>query len=316
MKIYISFRFIFLLLFENFIIFVCSDEMVSYDLKLSKAFKMNNGNIIVAGNTQINTYGSNGINSLYSYTLASTNQITSENEAGYTNFAQFSEENNGIGIITMKKFLYILNNVGEIQFEYEHKIDLSNTQFFSVVPYIYKDNYYHFILGYINQNKKAYLQYYFIDLPNETLIIKGFYLFDENDDDRKSVEYNYGISCQFMNHEEYKIVLTCFYQNNYPKEISAKSFKLRNNNIEEIPDLKASYSETSSFCIQSATSLDKKNTLLCYIKNNYKLIGYCAVYNIDDNSFYKNKEYISSQCQTDIYRIGVNYYKETKEYIF
>ena len=318
MKIYnIIFRFIFLLLFENFIIIDCSNETVSYGMKWSKAFKLNNGNIIIAGNTAIKTYGSNGINLLYDYPIAIANQIASLDDAGYTNFAQFSEENNGIGIIAMKKILYILNNVGKVKFEYEHKIDLGGTKFFSIVPYIYKDNYYHFILGYINQNKKANLQYYFIDLPNETLIIKGFYLFDENDDDRKSVEYNYGISCQFMNHKEYKIVLTCFYQNNYPSpDISAKSFKLRNNNIEEIPDLKASYSETSSYCIQSATSLDKKNTLLCYIKNNYKLIGYCAVYNIDDNSFYKNKEYISSQCQTDIYRIGVNYYKETKEYIF
>ena len=191
---------------------------------------------------------------------------------------------------------------------------LSSTNFYTIVPYIYKDNYYHFILGYIKNNKKAFLQYYLIDLPNKNIIPKGYFEFDENDPERVSVGYDYGITCQFMNHNSYKIVLTCFYQNNDPQEISSISFKLRNNNIEKIENFNDSYSDFS-YCLQSDVSSDRKNSLLCYIKN-IENKGYCVVYNIDDNKFIKYKNYISNQCGADIYRISVDYYKETREFIF
>ena len=119
-----------------------------------------------------------------------------------------------------------------------------------------------------------------------------------------------------MNHNIHKIVLTCFYQNNEPQEISSISFKTNNNNIERISGLNASYPDFG-FCVQSDVASDRKNSLVCYIRStNSERTGYCAVYNIDDNTFTKFKKYISHQCDADINSLTVDYYKETKEYIF
>ena len=308
-----------ILLFLFFIYFKYinnTESIFSYGMKYAKIFKLNNGNIVVVGDLGIHIYDNTGINSLFNRTITQ-NKITSPSTGAFTNMAQFSNENNGLVIVLANHILYILNSEGKYQFEHNIKDDisqLSNTQFYTIVPYIYKDNYYHFILGYINNNKKAFLQYYLINVPNEQIIPEGYYEFDENDPERLSVGYDKGITCQFMNHFSYKIVLTCFYQNNEPQEISSISFKLKNNNFEKIENFNDSYSDFS-FCLQSDVTSDRKNSLLCYIKNMENK-GYCVVYNIDNNKFEKYKNYISNQCGTDIYRISVDYYKETKEFIF
>ena len=226
---------IFFLFFIYFKYIHNTESQFSYGMKYAKIFKLNNGNIVVVGDLGINTYDSTGMNSLFNHSITQ-NKITSTTQGAFTNLAQFSDENNGLVIVLAYHILYILNSQGEYQFEYKIKDDislLSSTNFYTIVPYIYKDNYYHFILGYIKNNKKAFLQYYLIDLPNINIIPKGYFEFDENDPERVSVGYDYGITCQFMNHYSYKIVLTCFYQNNEPQEISSISFKLRNNNIEK-----------------------------------------------------------------------------------
>ena len=117
-----------------------------------------------------------------------------------------------------------------------------------------------------------------------------------------------------MNHNIYKIVLTCFYVNTYPREIASMSFKLKNHNIGKTENLTASYSDYT-FTIQSDVSSDRKNSLLCYANNNERK-GTCAVYNIDYNLFSKFAIYISNQCDIEVNRLSVKYFKETKEFIF
>ena len=290
-----------------------TEQLFSYGMKYAKTYKLNNGNIIVIGNMGINTYDKNGTQLLYNYTITE-NKISEYGDGLLTNFAQFSEENNGIVIIMVNHILYILNSNGQFEFKYKLEEDLSKTKFYSIIPYIYKDNYYDFILGYINTKPKAFLQYYLIDLEKKDIITKGDYEFDEDDEYRKEVGYDNGITCEFMNHYLHKIVLTCFYQNNMPSEISSISFKLKNKNIEKIENLNSSFSDMA-FCLQSDITLDRKNSLLCYV-NNMDLYGYCAVYNIDQNKFGKFDKYISNQCNADINRLSVEYFKETKEHIF
>ena len=291
-----------------------TESLFSYGMQFAKIFKLNNGNIIVVGTLGINTYDSSGMNSLYNYSITE-NQITDTESGLITNFAQFSNENNGIGIVMANYILYILNSDGRCLFKYKPEGDLSKTDYFSIIPYIFKDNYYHFILGYISSNRKAFLQYYLIDLENEILIPKGSYEFDSEDSNRSEVTYDNGISCEFMNHNTYKIVLTCFFKDNYLLHIAAFSFKIKDYNIEMISDLTASY-EDFSYNILSAVSPDRKNSLVCYISSNNGGKGYCSVYNIDDNSFNKYDNYISSLGDAGINKLSLNYFKETKEYIF
>lgn len=289
------------------------EPIFSYGMKFARAYKLNNGNIIVVGTLGINTYDSSGMNSLYNYSITE-NPITDTTTGLVTNFAQFSNENNGIGIVIANHILYILNSEGKCLFKYKLEGDLSRTFYYSILPYIYKDNYYHFILGYINSDRKAILQYYFIDLDNEQLIPKINYELNSEDSEKSDVIYDNGISCQFMKHNIYKIVLTCFYQDNLLLHIAASSFKFNENKIERINDLLTSY-EDFAFNILSAVSADRKNCLICYINNSGQK-GYCAIYNIDINSFNKYANYISSQCDAGINRLTLNYFKETKEYIF
>ena len=303
------------LFYISFEYILTTESVFSYGMKYAKIYKLNNGNIIVVGNVGIDTYDSTGINLLFSFSITE-NKITSANDGFFTRFVQFSTENNELALVMVNHIIYILNSVGKVQFNYKLTQDISQTKFYSIVPYIYKDDFYHFILGYIDSDRKIFLQYYIIDLPNKSFLPQGYYKFDEGDLERIDVGYDNGITCEFMNHYSYKIVLTCFYQNTNPEEISTISFKLKDNQLEIIPNLNKSYSD-SSFCLQSAVSSDRKKTLLCYIRNkDNERRGYCSVYNIDDNKFEKYEKYITNQCDADIYRLSVDYYKETKEYIF
>jgi hypothetical protein len=120
-----------------------------------------------------------------------------------------------------------------------------------------------------------------------------------------------------MNHPTNGYILVCFYFNYNPEGIYSISFKLDNNIIEKIPMFNASYTD-KSYSIYSVVSQDKKNSLVCYVKNrNYDdKTGYCAVYNIDENKFEKYNKYLSRICETTLEHVTLNYFKETKEYIF
>jgi hypothetical protein len=128
-------------LFENqkgtiifFFVFLCfgfsqnTESVFSYGMKYAKIYKLNNGNIIVVGNLGINTYDSTGMNSLYNRSI-NENPITSSTEGKFTNFAQFSNENNGIGIVMVNHILYILNSNGSYLFRYKLLEDVSKKNF-------------------------------------------------------------------------------------------------------------------------------------------------------------------------------------------
>ena len=272
--------------------------------KYAKAYKLNNGNIVIVGNNGILIYDSTGLNPLYNYSYTLDNSIIIESDSYFTAFAQFSEEYNGIVIICVKHIIYILNSDGEFKFNVKLTHYTNNIGFYTIVPYIYENDNYYFILGYINSQKKAFLQYYSFNINNTILT---------NITDYELYESDYGLSCQIMNHYQFGNVLTCFYLSNYPEGIFADSFKIENNKIEKI--LNASYDD-KSFCIQSEISSDRKKAILCYIQDNEYRNGYCAIYDINENKFEKYNRYLTKKCEPDINHITLSYFKETKEYIF
>ena len=87
-----------------------NSESFSYGMKYVKAFKLDNGNIMISGDTGINTYDSTGLNPLYNCSLLEI--INSEENSKYRAFAQFSEEYNSIVIFIVLNVIYIFNNDG------------------------------------------------------------------------------------------------------------------------------------------------------------------------------------------------------------
>ena len=313
-------NFIFFLFFLSFKLILCTESLFSYGMKFAKTLKLYGGNIIVAGDIGINTYDNTGTKSLYNYTITQ-NKIESENDAFYTTLVQFPIKDNGLVIAFVKHIMYILDSDGKHKFNYQPpSLSISsNNQFYTLVPHKHVNNNYYIILAYINYNSKAYLQYYTINVEGEVITLNGDFVFDEDDPDRAPIMYNYGLSCQIMEHSIYGETLTCFYQNNInEKEIAAKNFKIQDGDFVILSELEQSSYKDSVFCIQSLASTDKKKSLVCYVQNDSSSTrkGYCAVYDIEENKFINYNKYLDNQCEANINHITLNYYKETKEYIF
>ena len=198
-------------------------------------------------------------------------------------------------------------------YKYELNLEIDTTifQYYSISPFIFKDNEYHFILGYINSDKKACIKYYLTNPKNNETTSENFFLFDEQDN------YDYGINCEIMNHEIHGNILICFYQNNNnPLTIDLKPFKLKNKAFEIIPNITCSL-PAKSLGLKTLTSIDKKKSFICYLNTlSDGSFGYCTVYDIDKNEFVKNGKYISNQCLIKRNVYSLEYFKETREYIF
>ena len=302
------FKYIILFVFIIYFKFTNSTEAsYSFKTKYAKTYKLNNGNIVIVGNIGILIYDSTELKLLYNYSYTLDNSTIIESKESYfTTFAQFSEEYNGIVIICVKHILYILNSDGEFKFNVKLTHNTKYIEFYTIVPYIYENNNYYFILGYINSHKKAFLQYCSFNINNKIL---------RNITDYELCKSDYGLSCQIMNHNKYGNLLTCFYLSSYPVEIIASSFKIENNKIENI--LNSSYDD-NSFSIQSEISSNREKAILCYIKNKdyNERNGYCAIYDINENKFEKYNRYLTKICEPTINHITLSYFKETKEYIF
>ena len=284
-------------------------ENVNYGMKFVKAFQLNNGNIMIAGDIGINTYDNTGLNLLYNCTLIE--KLNTEESAKYRAFAQFSEDYNSIVIAIVMNVIYIFDDNGNNIFIDRLNISFSffGDKFYTIVPHIYKDGKYYFILGFAKE-KKPYLQYISFDLTN-----KNFTL--EDDDELTDYECNDGLTCQMMNYQN-NDVFTCFYLNTYPPGIYAYSLEIIDNKIEYLY-LNTSYYD-KTFVIQSVMSEDRKKSLLCYIRNeessNFRY-GFCDIYDIESNRFLNYSKYSTSRLYgTSLNNINLNYFKETKEYIF
>ena len=313
----ILYKYYLFFIFQAYFGVIYSEILYSYDFYYARVFKLYNGNIVMAGNKGINTYDKTGISLLYNYTFDSV-QIAKESDGYYTNIVQFPKEYNGLVIVLVYHILYYLNSDGKYLYKYELNLDFdtSNFQYYTIVPYIFKDDKYQFILGYINNNKKPCLLQYITNPKNNETTTNNSYIFDEDNKDRSSVAYNYGINCGIMNHLNYGNILICFYQNSYPLQIELKAFKLENKMLENIPDISCNFNG-AGYGLKTFISIDKKKGIICYLSmiDEYN-IGYCSIYDIDKNEFVKFGKYLSQKCSISNSYISFDYFQETKEYIF
>ena len=310
-------KFIFFFILDIYLITSnVGEPSFSYDMEFARTFKLNNGYFIIAGTNGINIYDETGTISLNNITITNEQDKIKKIEDAYlTTFAQY-EKGEEYVIIIVRNIIYILDSHGKFKTCFRLTHDTDNIKFYTLVPYLYGDNNYTFILGFINNVKKATLQYYSINTENKNITLLNDYRFDEDDESMKYTNYEAGISCQIMDHNIKGNLLVCFYVNyNNPEKVYSISFTLENNRIEKIPNFNASYYD-KSFLIQSVITPDKKKSLVCYINDDNTRNGYCSVYNIDENRFEKYNKYLSKRCETTLEHITLNYFKETKEFFF
>ena len=289
-------------------------------IQYPKSFNLNNGKIIIVGTSGIYIFDSTGTVCLDENPI-NEDKITSANDHIFTTFAQF-ERGEKYVIILVKHVIYILNSDGIKQFKVKltHEIN-TEMGYYSIVPFIDENNNYNFFLGLLGKNtqNKPIIQYFSINLEGESFTLLYSYTFDSDDSIRAEIKYDMGISCQLMNHMSYGNVLTCFYHNyRNPQEIGCFSFKLENNQILKIPMINATYND-QSFSLRSMVSQDKKKSLLCYIRNNGDYndrTGYCSIFSIDENKFLGTNKYLSRICGNTNNNINLNFFKETREYVF
>ena len=124
---------------------------------------------------------------------------------------------------------------------------------------------------------------------------------------------NYGLSCDIMITSENKEVISCFYQLSYPLEIGVASFEFDETNITYIKNLRAYSLNDGSTIIKSATSEDKKQSLICFVKGYQE--SSCLNYNIDQNKFSAQTRYFNA-CKGTAVGVNVYYFKEKNEYMF
>ena len=296
----------------------CQETSFSYETEYAKAFKLINGYIIIVGTDGINIYDNTGQNSINNIPMDEEDKITQIPDSFYTTFAQFDKGQEYV-LLMVKQVLYIMNSQGGFIFKNKFtNHDTTLTKFYSLVPFINQNNNYNFILGYItNERKKAFLEYYTINFESQILTLIGDYIFDKDDPSREYEAYDYGITCQIMDHYTKGYILTCFYFNYNPEGIYSISFTLEDNGIVKIPMFNATYND-KPYILQSIISPDKKKSLLCYVRNkdSNDHFVYCVIYNVDENKFENLNKYLSQiSCGETIENIALYYFKETTEYI-
>ena len=318
---FLSSEYLFILIFYmklNIAKCECSQTSLS-ETQYPKSFNINNGKILIVGTPGIYVYDPTGAICLDENPITQ-DKITDSTDHIFTTFAQF-ETGEKYAIILVKHVIYILNSDGIQQFKFKltHQIN-QEMGYYSIVPFIDEYNNYNFALGILGNDafSKPILQYYSINFQEKSLTLLDSYIFDSDDSSRENIKYDKGISCQLMDHMTYGYVITCFYHNyRNPQEVGSFSFKLENNHISKIPMANATYID-QPFCMRSVVSQDKKKSLLCYIRNSgdyNERTGYCSIYIIDENKFVINK-YLSKICETTNNNINLDYFKETREYVF
>ena len=107
--------------------------------------------------------------------------------------------------------------------------------------------------------------------------------------------------------------MICFYEVSSPNSIAATTFQL-GNNISQANSKQISYKQNDQpGYFKSAINNDKTQILICYSKNGQG--GNCIIYNVMDNSFSEDMRYLQT-CTNNPKAIHVDYFSETKEFIF
>ena len=290
---------------------ICEEAFKSLSCKFPKCQKMYNGNYLLCCDTGIYIYDQNFETELDKHEFNTI--IGSKADAEFFTITQFTIEDGGNIIVLTKDNYYLLTSEGHLIFEDSISLDNKGT-YYMLKPYKINNNY-NFIVGIINTNSSLNLKYYNIDSSGKKINLISNYVPDaKNSLGNIANNLFNGFSCEIMDSNSYKNVLTCFYGIGYPEQLGIISFKIQETSIEIIDELSNIFnSEKRPNFIKSVLSPDKSKAMICF--SDYSSKGYFLYYDINNHELSSVTEYISI-CLTYASSIQIQYFSETQEYMF
>ena len=246
--------------------------------------------------------------------LVQSLNINDDDELELVQFAQYSDDLS-YNIIFIKEAFYFVDTNGTFLCSFDLPEFLGNH--ISLVTFKCEKinnilSCYYFV-GIINSDNKIEVHEYKAILSKEkyenVLIASNIYTPINSLKETTNSSSKY-LSCEIMTYCDY--ILSCFYENESPKELAVINFNI-NNNL-SIYNLRPSVFLTNNGAqiIDSEISINKTKAFVCYIDDNN--VCHCVFYNIQTNNWENDKVYFE-QCQVRRSIFQNKFYKETKEFL-
>ena len=286
--------------------------------KYLKTFELQNEKILICTEKGILLYDYNNEQKIEKE-LVKFNVSVLKEDFDFVTISQF-EEGEKYVIVTYKSTIYILTHYGEY-FAQGNITFTPEGKYYALVPYKIFINdtlsEYHFILGYLGREGESKFLISYHSFNNNSKIFSlnvNSYILLPNINNKDVSTFN-GFSCQIMETNIYKEVLTCFLH--VDGDITVSSFNL--NNLTLINNLTFfSKEKINPYNIRSFISSDKTKALICYL-HNWQFIS-CEKYDIKTNSLTlipleNNQDYLKCKIENSFTTI-IYSSKKVIEYIF
>ena len=197
------------------------------------------------------------------------------------------------------------------------KINQINPSFYTLIPWIERNNYYIFY-GYIDDNKK--FQFYSKYFNANDRYFQDSGALNINDlEDKKPIKKS-GLSCHIMEEKQKGQLIACFYIyiNDDDDEIFKVEFYslIRDggaiNRIKDISPSEINIPNVNFFKVD--INSEKNKALICFIL--LKGLNTCLSYDINTKSFSSNYICNNNLCKKRLYSLKVYYFPENEEFIF
>ena len=240
-------------------------------------------------------------------------EITSIEDSRFITIKQYGNNDGGyISILTRDKFYFLKSN-GNLIFKDNISINNSGVNY-NLVLYKNGNNYF-FILGYLNDNSKFNLAYYYININKKAIELFKNYEANWSNDVSNSVNISNAFNCNIMHSLNKGNVLSCFYYDKAIKGICSISFDISNNFsiYEDLRKCETNIDDIEILYIQLELNEEKYYSLIGLAGYNKNV--YYINFNINSVSF-SNYSLCFYNCGTNPEHLNLKYISQTKEYIF
>ena len=169
--------------------------------------------------------------------------------------------------------IYIFNTNGTLLYNSPSKFtDDSNIKYYSLIPINTIDNYYYYVIGYLNNNNYLYLLLYKYDISNKkSLFFDSMYeqIFKMKDYEDYTFRFeNKGLSCEYMSEYNKAFpILACFfiYSYNNKEYFSVGYYRVQNIGISKTNDISSDYKS-----VQNPKFIKSERTIRTYRLSNIR----------------------------------------------
>lgn len=269
-------------MFKMLIITVFILNLAKIDMHpIFKSIILNNEKNIIIDQNGIYIYNKETLTKINSRSFDSSSEISFSDIDKISYFLFSPNSGDKFYFILIKNIIYILSFEGEFRYKYMI-LDDTQSSFCIITPFkfVNSDESEYFI-QYIKNNHLIIKLYKFNFVSNTNELLSNFeaIILSSSGNKMKNVSNNF--SCELMKNLNEDNVLTCFFQNENPKEIIASSFTVDTDNDNSITEYSTkTYLNNGAKIIKSYLSSDSKKSLLCFIDNSDT--SNCLVYNLVD----------------------------------